>query len=100
MVSVGLLLRLRAKPGREGELADLLRGALPLAMQEPETTVWFAVKLDDSTYGVFDAFPTEDGRRAHLDGAIAAALTDKAGDLLAAPPEITPFDVLAAKLPD
>jgi quinol monooxygenase YgiN len=99
MVTVGILATLSAKPGKEAELAEFLSGALPLAEAEPETTAWFAIKIDDSTYGIFDAFPTSGGREAHLGGPIAAALMAKAGDLLSAPPSIKPVDVLAAKLP-
>jgi len=98
MVTVGLLATLVAKPGKEEELAAFLASALPLAQAEPETTAWFAVKIDDSTFGIFDVFPGADGRQAHLDGPIAAALMAKADELLASPPDIKPVDVLAAKL--
>jgi len=99
MVTVGLLATLEAKPGKEGELASFLEGALPLAQDEPDTTAWFAIKLDDSTYGIFDVFPSDSGRKAHLDGPIAAALMEKADELLSSPPDIKQLDVLAAKLP-
>ena len=98
MVTVGLLATLKAKPGKESELASFLTGALPLAQDEPETTAWFAIKLDQATYGIFDVFPDDSGRKAHLDGPIAAALMGKADELLSAPPDIRQLDVLAAKL--
>jgi quinol monooxygenase YgiN len=98
MVKVALLARLLARPGKEAEVAALLTGALPLAQAEPATTVWFALRLGPAEFGIFDAFPDEAGRKAHLDGAIAAALMGKAEELLAFPPEINPVDVLAAKL--
>ncbi|MGI9119717.1 MAG: putative quinol monooxygenase [Acidimicrobiales bacterium] len=98
MVTVGLLVTLVAKPGKQEEVADFLASALPLAQAEPETTAWFAVKVDDTTFAIFDAFPGSQGRQAHLDGPIAAALMDKAEELLASPPDIKPIDVLAAKL--
>ncbi len=98
MVTVGLLATLVAKPGKEEELAAFLASALPLAQAEPDTTAWFAIKIDDSTFGIFDVFPGADGRQAHLDGPIAAALMAKADELLASPPDIKPVDVLAAKL--
>lgn len=98
MVTVGLLVTLHAKPGKEAELADFLASAQPMAEQEPDTTAWFATKIDDSTYGIFDVFPAAQGRQAHLDGPIAAALTDRADELLASAPDIKPIDVLAAKL--
>jgi quinol monooxygenase YgiN len=99
MVTVALLVRLEAKPGKEIEVENLLRGALPLAEQEPATTAWFALRIGRSTFGIFDAFPDETGRNAHLSGAIAAALMAKAPDLLATPPVIEKVEILAAKLP-
>ncbi len=98
MVTVGLLATLSAKPGRADDLASFLASALPLAEAEDETIAWFAIKIDDSTYGIFDVFPGPEGRQAHLDGPIAAALMAKADDLLSSPPDIKPIDVLAAKL--
>ncbi len=98
MVTVGLLATLVAKPGKEEELAAFLASALPLAEAEPDTTAWFAIKIDESTFGIFDVFPGGDGRQAHLDGPIAAALMSKAGELLASPPDIKAVEVLAAKL--
>ncbi|HVV52470.1 MAG TPA: antibiotic biosynthesis monooxygenase [Polyangia bacterium] len=99
MVRVGLWVRLEAKPGKESAVAELLADALPLAQKEAETTVWFALRLGPSTFGIFDAFPSDAGRQAHLDGPIAAALMAKAGELLAKPPQIENLDVLASKLP-
>ena len=99
MVTVGLLVTLQARPGKEDELAEFLTSALALAQAEPETTAWFAIKIDDLTFGIADFFPGAAGRQAHLDGPIAAALMQRAGELLASPPNIKPVDVLTAKLP-
>ena len=98
MVHVGLLVRLEAKPGKETELSQFLASALPLAQQESQTEVWFAIRLGPTTFGIFDAFAAETGRQAHLDGPIAAALMKKAPELLAGPPVIEKVDVLAAKV--
>jgi len=97
MVKVGLFARLQAKPGKEAEVAQLLKGALDLAQRERETAVWYAVQFGPATFGIFDAFEGESGREAHLKGAIAAALMAKAPDLLAEAPRIEKVDVLAAK---
>jgi quinol monooxygenase YgiN len=97
MVQVALLVRLEAKPGKEQALAEFLTSALPLANAEPQTTVWFALKTGPSTFGIFDAFPNEAGREAHLSGPIAAALMAKA-DELAQAPTIERVEILAAKL--
>jgi quinol monooxygenase YgiN len=91
--------RLKAKPGQEEALQSFVSSALPLASAEPATTAWFAVRFDRSTFAIFDVFPDEDGRSAHLNGQIAAALMARAGELLAEPPVIERHDVLAAKLP-
>ncbi|MEO5896230.1 MAG: antibiotic biosynthesis monooxygenase [Vicinamibacterales bacterium] len=98
MVHVALLARLEAKPGKEAEVEALLKDALPLANAETATTVWFALKLGPSTFGIFDAFANDAGRQAHLAGQIAAALMAKAPELLSQPPTIEQVDVLAAKL--
>jgi quinol monooxygenase YgiN len=99
MAKVALFVRLEAKPGKEQEVESFLRNALPLVQQEPATTAWFAIRMGHSTFGIFDAFPNEEGRQAHLSGSVAAALTAKAADLFAQPPTIEKIDVLAAKLP-
>jgi quinol monooxygenase YgiN len=99
MVNVALLVRLEAKPGKEAELADFLKGALPLANQEAATPVWFALKIGPSTFGIFDAFADDAGRQAHLAGPIAAALMKRADELLSAPPRIEAVELLASKVP-
>jgi quinol monooxygenase YgiN len=99
MVSVGLLVTLQAKPGKEEDLASFLQSALPLVQQEVQTTAWFALRIGASRFGIFDAFPDEAGRAAHLAGQVAAALMDRAPELLAEPPSIEQVDVLADKLP-
>ncbi len=99
MVTTGLIVRLEAKAGKENEVAAFLRDALPLVQDEPQTVAWFAVKVGASSFAIVDVFPDNDGRQAHLDGAVAAALLEKATELLAEPPQTERADVLAAKLP-
>ncbi|HEX5159242.1 MAG TPA: antibiotic biosynthesis monooxygenase [Ktedonobacterales bacterium] len=99
MVTVALLVRLEAKPGKEADVENFLKGGLPIVQEEPATTAWFAIRMGPSTFGIFDAFPDEAGRQAHLAGRVAAALMAQASDLLAQPPSIEQVDVLAAKLP-
>ena len=99
MVAVGLLVTLEAKPGKEDDLAAFLKGALPLVEDEPQTTAWFAVSVASSRFAIFDAFPSEAGREAHLTGPVAAALMENAPELLATDPRIETVDVLADKLP-
>jgi quinol monooxygenase YgiN len=99
MVSVGLLVRVEAKLGKEADVQSFLEGGLEIVEQEPETTAWFAIRLGSSEFGIFDVFPDDSGRQAHLSGAVAAALMERADELLASPPEIQNIDVLASKLP-
>jgi quinol monooxygenase YgiN len=98
MVKVALLARLVAKPGKEEEVAAFLSNALPLAQAEAKTVVWFAFRLSKNEFGIFDAFADEEGRSAHVNGPIAAALMAKAAELLAEPPKIAPASLLGAKL--
>jgi quinol monooxygenase YgiN len=97
--NVAVYVALEAKPGKEEAVAEFLRQAKALAEAEPATIAWFGVRLGPSTFAIFDAFPDEAGRQAHMSGKIAAALMEKAGDLLAQPPSIKMADVLASKLP-
>jgi quinol monooxygenase YgiN len=99
MISNALFVRLEAKPGKEEEVASFLKSGLALVQQEPATVAWFGIRLGPSTFAIFDAFPDEAGRQAHLNGRVAAALMAKAGDLFSQPPTIEKADVLAAKLP-
>lgn len=99
MVNVALFVRLEAKPGREAEVEQFLRGGLSLVDKEPATIAWFGVRMGPLTFGIFDAFPDESGRQAHLSGQVAAELMKKAPELLVQPPSIEKVDVLAAKLP-
>ncbi|WP_217921582.1 putative quinol monooxygenase [Miltoncostaea oceani] len=97
MITVALVVKLTAKPETAEEVGRFLAGALPLAQDEPGTTVWYALRTDDVTFWIVDAFPGDAERQTHLSGPIAEALMANADRLLAAPPEILPADVLAAK---
>jgi quinol monooxygenase YgiN len=100
MVTVALLVRLEAKSGKEVDVENFLRGGLPIVQAEPATTTWYALKLGPSTFGIFDTFPDNTGRQAHLSGRVAAALMAQASELFAQPPTIEQADILAAKLPE
>jgi quinol monooxygenase YgiN len=98
-VTVGLLTRYEAKPGKEADVEHTLKAALSAIQQEPGTIAWFAFRLGSSTFGVFDVFPNEEGRQAHL-SAGTARLREKASDLVDASLVIEKVDVFAAKLPE
>jgi quinol monooxygenase YgiN len=99
MVTVGLLVRLLAKPGKEAEVTSFLEAGLSLVEEEPATIAWFAIRIGPSEFAIFDAFPDDAGRQAHLAGRVADALMAQAPELLEQPPVIESVDVLAAKLP-
>ena len=85
MVKVGLYVKLEAKPGKEDEVEQFLKDGLPIVQEEPDTVAWFAIRLGPSTFGIFDVFPDESARQAHLSGQVAAALMQKSSDYLQAP---------------
>lgn len=99
MVTQGLLVRLEGKPGKDADVEVFLRSALPMVRQEPVTTAWFAIRFGRSEYGIFDVFPDEPSREAHLAGPVAMALMDQVGVLFAQAPRIQKLTVLADKLP-
>ena len=96
---VALFVRLEAKPGREQDVLNLLRGGLPMVEQEPATTSWYGMRMGDSTFAIFDTFPDDSGRQAHLAGRVAQELQQRGPDLFSRPPVIERIDVLACKLP-
>lgn len=97
-VTKGLFVRIEAKAGSEEEVRALLEGGLALVDQEPDTTAWFAVQFGPSTFGIFDVFPDDAGRDAHLSGKVAEALLGSVGTLIDEP-TIERVDVIATKLP-
>jgi quinol monooxygenase YgiN len=99
MVTKALLVRLDARNGMETAVEDFLLTALPPVRQESATRAWFAIRFGRGEYGIFDVFPDEAGRNAHLGGAVAAALTAPASELFDLPPRIEKIEVLADKLP-
>ncbi|MBC7524751.1 MAG: antibiotic biosynthesis monooxygenase [Flavobacterium sp.] len=97
MEKFALLARLEAKPGREQDVVAFLKSALPLVLEEPDTINWYGWQIGESTFGIFDTFETEEGRKAHLAGKIAEALMANAGELLSKEPSIEFVSLLAVK---
>ena len=97
MEKFAILARVEAKQGKETEVLEFLKSALPLAQGEPGTIRWYALQMGPSTFGIFDTFETAEGRMAHLNGPIAAALMANASALLAKDPIIEMVDLLALK---
>lgn len=99
MAKFALLVTMEAKPGKEAEVEAFLRKGQPIVQDEPGTVAWFGVRTGPSTFGIFDAFPDEAGRQAHLSGLLAASLMEGTPELFASAPRIEKLDVLAPKLP-
>ncbi len=97
MKKLALLVRIVAQEGKEQQVADFITNALPLAVAEVDTTTWYAIQIDKSTFGIFDTFPHEEARQAHLSGEIAKALMANAATLLSQAPIIEQVTVLASK---
>ena len=100
MPQLALYVQLEAKNGKEEEVEKFLRSGLSIVDNEPATISWYALRMGPTTFGIFDTFPDEEGRQAHLNGEVAKALMAKASELLSEPPSIQKIEVLAAKVPE
>ena len=98
-MKVALWVRFEAKPGKEQEVVAFLKQAVEMVQQETNNPLWFALRLGPTSFAIFDSFPEEAGRKAHLAGPVAAALMSAAPALFVAPPVIEPLDVIGAKVP-
>ena len=96
-MKLAILALLEAKPGKESAVAELLSSAVGLAREENATVTWYAFRIGPRTFGIFDTFADETGRKAHLSGRIAQALLGKADELLATAPNIQMADLVAVK---
>ena len=97
MDKLALLVLLDARPGKETAVAEFLKSAQPLVLQEAGTTTWYAYRIGPSTFGIFDTFVDKDGRNAHLNGEVAKALFAAAEELFATPPRVEMLEILASK---
>ena len=96
-VTLGILALLEAKPGKGEQLAAFLKAGRDLAVAEEGTVTWYAFKISDTSYGIFDTFATDDARTAHINGQIPAALAEVSAELLAREPDIQPVNLVAVK---
>lgn len=96
MVTKGLLVRIEALPGKEEDVESFLEGGLSLVNEEPDTTTWYAIRMGQSTFGIFDTFPDDSGRQTHLAGRVAEALMGSVGEIIEEP-SIEQVEVIAAK---
>lgn len=98
-VNRGLFVRLESKPGKEDILNEFLQSGFNMAKEDAGIKVWFVLRFGPTTFGVFDAFETEEARQDHLAGAIVAALMEHVEELLAETPVIERVDIQSVKLP-
>jgi quinol monooxygenase YgiN len=96
MEALGLLVTLEARRGKEADAEAFLKSAQPLALDEKGTLKWYAIKMGPGKFGIFDTFLNEAGRDAHLSGAIAKALGERASELFTVPPQVEKVEVLAS----
>jgi quinol monooxygenase YgiN len=96
MEAIGLLVTLEVRAGKEADAEAFLKSAQPLALNEKGTLKWYAIKIGPGKFGIFDTFANEAGRNAHLTGEIAKALTARASELFAVPPQVEKVEVLAS----
>ena len=75
---------------------EFLEGGRSIAVAEEGTVTWYAFKVSDTTFGIFDTFETEDARQAHLTGEIPKALGQVAPDLLAKDSRLSRLDQVSA----
>ncbi|HTU11503.1 MAG TPA: antibiotic biosynthesis monooxygenase [Allosphingosinicella sp.] len=95
-----LFVRLVAREGKSAELETFLRDGLAAVMEEPDTTSWYAVRFSDHEFAIFDTFPSDEARLAHLAGKVGRALIARTPELLEGAPNIEQAQVLAYKLPE
>lgn len=96
-VTVGILALLEAKRDKGDELGAFLEAGRQLAAAEEGTVDWYAFKISETRYGIFDTFANESGRTAHLEGELAKALMAAADELLTGEPSIQSVDIVAVK---
>lgn len=97
MKKLGLLATVKAKTGKENDVASFLKGAVELAKKEEKTITWYSFQIDENRFGIMDTFETEEGREAHLNGEIAKQLMANASELLSEEPKIQKIDILSSK---
>ncbi|MFP5076133.1 putative quinol monooxygenase [Rhizobium sp. YIM 134829] len=99
-VAKGLFVRLRVKEGKGDEVEAFLRSGLDAVMEEDDTTTWYALRFGPDDFAIFDTFPDDAGRLAHLAGKVGRELVARSLELFEGAPEIRYADLLAYKLPD
>ncbi|KAI0062816.1 hypothetical protein BV25DRAFT_623740 [Artomyces pyxidatus] len=88
------------QPDKIQAVHDLIASGPSIVAAEPDTLHWYGYKTLEkpdgtpSFFGIFDTFPSEAGRDAHVGGELAKVLTANADTLLSGAPQIVPVTVL------
>lgn len=92
-------IHIEALPGKEDEVVRMLRDILGCVEGEPATGPWYGVRYSQTTFGVFEAFPSIAGRRAHVEGGGGDIFRDveRMNAILARPAHVFKLDVLMSK---
>lgn len=94
----GMLITFKAKAGHESDVEEFLHAAREFVENERGTTAWFATRSNDGEYGIFDVFPSNEGRFFHLVGQVPRELARHALTLLGSMPEFEMLNVHAEKI--
>ena len=99
MAKFALLVELTAKPGKESEVEAFLEKEATIVRGEPGTLSWHAAKVEGESgvYRIFDTFPDEAAREAHLNGEAGQELAANAEKLFAVTPRVYRLQVAAQK---
>ncbi len=96
-IAKGLHITLHARRGREAELMDLLAEIRRSVATEPGTLPWFGLRRNRRVFEIFESFPDERARRAHLAGEGAKSLLARSRAILKRPARVTRLDVVDLK---
>jgi quinol monooxygenase YgiN len=58
---------------------------------------WYALRLDQTRFAIFDTFADAQGRDEHLNGEIARQLFARASELFTSAPTVSLVDIVATK---
>jgi len=76
-------IEIKAQAGQADNLAAFLAGgAAIIERTEPGTLLWYALRLDATTFAIYDVFVDAQARDAHFAGAVASALAESAATLV------------------
>jgi len=94
---VGAQIIMKTKPGLSNRVKRILTGRYYNEVnQEDGTPIWFALQIDDNTFGLFATFESQANQVGHLNGHAVWHLMDEVAHSLESVKSYK-FDVLASK---